>query len=363
MQLLELTCHRFRCLQDITFVPDTGVNVIRGRNAQGKTSLLEALLFLTTTKSHRTNVDSELSRHGEPGFHLSARIQRRDRMVSLEAVFWGGVKRFKVNGVAQSRLSDILGKANAVLFSPEDLELIKGSAAHRRHFNDMELSQLNAKYLAALQQFRQVLRQRNELLRRVPLDATQLDVWDAQFIAHAQTLMSDRAEFIEELAARAKEAYAEIAAGEPLDIRYEPNVASPADLEAVLRKTRDSDARRQMTTRGPHRDDMEFLIGGTPARSFASQGQQRTAALAVKLAEAALLHARTGEYPILMLDEALGELDDERARRLFSSIAPEIQCLITTADLTRRTIAIPRPCALFDVEHGGVARVAEGLPS
>ena len=347
----------------MTFTPEPGVNIIRGRNAQGKTSLLEALLFLTTSKSHRTNVDGELARHGEAGFHLSARIQRSDRMVALEAVFWGGVKRFKVNGVAQPRLSDILGKANVVLFSPEDLELIKGGAAHRRHFIDMELSQLSPTYLGALQQFRQVLRQRNELLRHMPVDATMLDVWDAQFVALAQALMADRAQFIGELAERAKEAYAEIAAGEPLDIRYEPNVAAPSELNAVLRKSRDSDIRRQMTTRGPHRDDIEFLVGGTPARNFASQGQQRTAALAVKLAETSLLHARTGEHPILMLDEALGELDDIRARRLFSSVHADIQCLITTADLTRRAITVTRPCALFDVVDGSVARVAEGIPS
>src|SRR5690606_34416258 len=128
------------------------------------------------------------------------------------------------------------------------------------------------------------------------------------------------------------------------------------DMMAVLQKNRETDSRRQVTTRGPHRDDVDFMIAGKAARTFASQGQQRTTALAVKLAEAALLHARTGEHPILMLDEALGELDDTRARRLFESIHPDTQCLITTADLARRDVEVPGPVTIFDVEDGRIRR-------
>ena len=363
MHLLELKCQRFRCLQDITFSPDPGMNIIRGRNAQGKTSILEALLFLTTSKSHRTSSDVELARHGEDGFHLSAQIQRRDRGLTVEAGYWQGVKRFKINGIPQTRLSDILGKANVVLFSPEDIDLVKGSATRRRLFVDMELSQVSPSYLGALQQYRQVLRQRNELLRAPRVDPSLLDVWDEQCVAHGRLLMDERAEFIRDLGERAQQSYAKIADSEVLEVAYQPNVHGSDELDAVLRKTRETDIRRQMTTRGPHRDDVELLVGGRAARTFASQGQQRTAALAVKLAEASLLHARTGEHPILMLDEALGELDDHRAHRLFESIDPEIQCLITTADLNRREIAMPGPTTVFDVEDGAVRRRHEPATS
>jgi DNA replication and repair protein RecF len=359
MHLVELTCRRFRCLRDLRFAPGSEVNLIRGRNAQGKTSILEAVLYLTTSKSHRTNAETELVSHGEDGFHVTARVQRAGRVVALEAALWRGVKRFKVNGIAQTRISDILGKVNVVLFSPEDIQLIQGSAAHRRLFLDMELSQVSAPYLGALQQFRQVLRQRNELLRTQPVDPNLLEVWDAQFVTHATVLMGERAQFVAELAEKARAAYSGIAGDEELQILYQPDVAEAGDLHRVLRKSRDSDIRRQMTTHGPHRDDVEFRIAGTLARTFASQGQQRTAALAVKLAEAALLHARTGEHPILMLDEALSELDDLRSERLFSSIHPDIQCLITTADLARRAITCPRPCLIFDIDGGAIQPATE----
>lgn len=356
MHLVELKCQRFRCLQDLCFSPTPGMNIIRGKNAQGKTSLLEAVLFLTTSKSHRTNLDAELVRHGEDGFHLSAQIRKHDRLATFEAGYWQGAKRFKINGIAQTRLSDVLGKANVVLFSPENIDLIKGSATHRRLFVDMELSQISTTYLGALQQYRQVLRQRNELLRTPRVDSNLLDVWDDQVVAHGQLLMRERAVFVEELGTEAARCYGAIADGELLEMRYQPNVPHPEELAAALHKSRDGDARRQMTTRGPHRDDVEFLIGGKPARTYASQGQQRTAALAVKLGEAALLHTRTGEHPILMLDEALGELDDYRAQRLFESIDAGMQCLVTTADLARRGMAMGPSATVYEVDDGAVRR-------
>ena len=357
MHLVQFTCEHFRALADISFEPGRGVNVIHGGNGQGKTSLLEAILFAATARSHRTSVETDLVRHGEQGFHLSARASRRDRETDIEAQWRQGVKRFKVNGVAQTRVSDILGKINVVLFSPEDIALVKGTAAHRRKFLDMELSQISPPYLNALQHYRQVLRQRNELLRAAASPASALlDVWDEQLVRHGAIIMREREAFIGQLAQRASEAYRAIADGEELGVAYQPDAPSADTLAGVVAKARSSDVHRRATTRGPHRDDLSIAVKDQSARSFASQGQQRTAALSLRLAELALVKDRTGEYPILMLDEVLSELDETRAGLLVTAIDPDVQCLLTTAALSRHAIGFQSPCNFYRIERGALEK-------
>ena len=332
MWLTQLTCRRFRCLGEIAFEPEPGLNIIHGDNAQGKTSLLEALLYVSTARSHRTGNEAELARHGEEGFSITAEARRSDRDVTIEAHYWRKAKRFKVNGIPQTRISDILGRIHTVFFSPEDVDLIKGGATGRRRFLDMELAQINPRYLAALQQYRQALKQRNSLLKQYKPDPALLEVWEAQLIAPGEFLMRERQRFIQDLSAQAADAYHRIAAHEPLTLRYAPDLDGREDFASALVRTRDNDIRRKLTTRGPHRDDLEITIDGKPARIFGSQGQQKSAALALKLAEIDLIHAQTGEYPILMLDEVLAELDRHRAGRLFEALEDKVQCLVTTTE-------------------------------
>lgn len=352
MRLIKFKTQNFRCLAELAFEPAPGVNVICGNNAQGKTSLLEAILYTATSKSHRTSSDAELARHGAGSFHLSAQVLRADRELTVEAAWWQGAKRFKVNGVAQARISDILGKLAVVLFSPEDIGLVKGAAAGRRRFIDMELSQVSPPYLHALQQYRQALRQRNELLRGEHVAPELIEPWEEQLSRHAAVIVKERGLFLEELARHAAESYAGITGGEQLALRYIPDVPADAPLAQVLRRTRQSDIRRQSTARGPHRDDAEIEIAGRPARSFGSQGQQKTAALALKLAEINLIRERTGEYPVLMLDEVLSELDAVRSRLLFGAIPEEVQCLLTTTTVTRPELVFGPHCTLYEIEGG-----------
>jgi len=359
MRLIELTCRDFRALNDITLTPQPGINIIRGGNAQGKTTLLEALLYAATSKSHRTTADRDLVRHGAAGFHVRANVQRADRTVQVEAAYAHGSKRFKVNGVAQTRVSDILGRVHLVLFSPEDLNLVKAGAGVRRRFLDMELSQIDSRYLHALQQYRQALRQRNELLRMRAPDPAVLAPWDAQLVQHGGVVIESRARYIAELSPYAAEAYAGIAGDEPLSVHYRPN--TPADdLAATLESRREKDLRRKQTTHGPHLDDMELHISGTDARAFGSQGQQRSAVLALKLAELELIRAHVGEYPILMLDEVLAELDAGRARRLFEVVGDAVQCLVTTTEREPRLGFGPGDCANFILEGGTLEPVRPG---
>ncbi len=313
--------------------PAPGVNIISGANAQGKTTLLEAVLFAATTKSHRTSADDELCRHGAEGFHVRLDGARAAGPVTLEANWWRGAKRFKVNGVAQTRLSDLLGRINVVFFSPDDMALVKGAASVRRRFLDMELSQIQPACLNALQQYRQALRQRNELLRAAAPQSDLVEVWDVQLDRHGRVLMEARAEFIGELSALAGEMYHAVAGGERLSVAYQPDVRD-GDITSALARHRASDLRQRMTTHGPHRDDLEILIDGKPARAFGSQGQQKTAVLALRLAEVGLMRRRTGELPVLMLDEVLAELDPDRARRLFAALPGGVQALVTTTSET-----------------------------
>lgn len=352
MRLLELRCRDFRCLKDVRLTPAPGINVVRGLNGHGKTSLVEALLFAATSKSHRTSAEIDLVARGQDGFRVQVRFEGDGREQELEANWWKGVKRFKVNGVPQIRVSDILGKLTVVLFSPEDLVLVKGSAAHRRKFLDMELSQLHQGYLSGLQQYRHVLRQRNELLRRDKVDGDQLDVWDEQLARHGALIVEERSAYVAELSELAAQAYRSITPSEELTISYQPDVTMDESFSDVLRANRDKDIRRQMTVRGPHRDDLYFSFGPHPVRSHGSQGQQKTAALSVRLAEMELVKKRKGEYPVLMLDDVLSELDERRSRELFSAIPEGVQCLLTTTETTMSETLKRRGCKLFQLEEG-----------
>ncbi len=356
MHLIHLTCERFRGLAPIEFEPARGMNVIQGRNAQGKTSLLESILYLATSKSHRTNSESELVQHDEEGFRVTGRFQRSERNVALETNWWKGQKRFKVNGVAQPRMSDLLGHVNVVFFAPEDTALVRGAASARRRFLDMELSQLYPVYLRALQEYRLLLKQRNELLRQRSPDPVMLDTWDVQLAKHGETIIRERKRFVDRIAVLTSDAYSKLAEDESMTLRYKPNIKPGAPYIDVLGASREKDLRHQVTERGPHRDDLEFSIESKSARSLASQGQQRTAALAVKLAEFEFVREHTGEYPLLMLDDALSELDAARSARLFTLLPNDAQCFLTTTDLAKLPDAATASMTRFTIDAGELRR-------
>ncbi len=356
MRLLELTCDHFRCLNNLHFQPGPGLNVIRGDNAQGKTSILEAVLYAATSKSHRTSTESDLVQRGESIFRVGAHVQRSARDVRTEIAWSHGAKRIKVNGVNQTRVSDLLGKINVVIFSPEDADLVRGSASNRRTFLDMELSQLHASYLHALQRYRHAMRQRNEVLRLANPDDALLDPWDAQLAEHGTTLMRDRRRFIDQLAPLANDAYKAIANNEQMSIVYRPDVKEDVPLIEALAAARNSDIRQRMTTHGPHRDDLEIVVDEKAARQFASQGQQKTASLAIKLAELELMRERTGEYPILLLDDVFAELDTSRSREVLSTIPTAVQCLITTTDITITEELAARTSSIVEVVKGELTK-------
>ncbi|HZP57349.1 MAG TPA: DNA replication/repair protein RecF [Dehalococcoidia bacterium] len=379
---LQLTHFRNYERQDLALRP--GPVLLLGANAQGKTNVLEAAFVLATGKSPRTSVDADLIAWGvrddpQPFARVAGTAVRSDGEVTVEVTVAGrpganglvASKRFRLNGVAK-RASDVAGAITAVFFTTDDMELVKGSPGERRRYLDVMLGQADRAYGRALSRYGKVLAQRNALLKRLQEGAgkpDELRYWDDELGDEAGVILRARAQAALELARDAAGAHTRLSAGrEQFALAYEPRFvagwtaeriasAEPTELAAALvdrlEQTRARDIAAGMTLVGPHRDDLAMTLGGAPVASYASRGQQRTAALALRLAEAQLLRDRSGERPILLLDDVLSELDEERRESVLGAIDAD-QALITSADADRFGAGFVAGAQAFEV-RGGVA--------
>lgn len=349
MQIHNLQLRNFRNLEQVDTEFSPGINIIYGLNAQGKTNLLEAIYLLVTSRSFRTTSDSELipwNASDYEGTLIRALVTKRVGQEQIALFLDGKVKRVLIDGKPITRLANLIGRLNAVLFTPTELLLVRGSPSLRRRFLDIAIGQTSSGYIESLQVYQQVLKNRNVLLKQAAHQQksidTQLDVYDHQLAQTGAVIIESRAAAIQSISDFASTHYNVIAENrEPLSLEYEPAVTvKPADdrdtlqrsLHDTLLRARREDLRRQFTSRGPHRDDFQFVIQGHPARQFASQGQQRTAVLAAKLAEMDYLRTHTGEQPVLMLDDLMSELDEHRKRALLQHLQSDVQTFITTTD-------------------------------
>jgi len=317
--------------------PDA-MNLIVGDNAQGKTNLLEAIYFLSTAKSYRTRMDDELIKHGEEWFYLKGGFESQlSSTDSMSFHSWVeisknllGPKRIKINGTLQQKSSDLIGQTSVVIFSPESLALVKGGPAERRRFLDIFISHINPAYLRCLQDYQLALKQRNELLKQISKKRSTVDLlysWDKQLTEIGAQIMARRAEIITKLTHKAKARHKELTeSDENLDIAYQRSF-KPYDAQSeglisyynnALNKAQKIDIIKGTTSIGPHRDDLIISVNNFEARRFGSQGQQRTIALSLKLAEIDLVVSETGELPIILLDDVTSELDSHRAIFLFN---------------------------------------------
>ena len=355
MRLEKIVCEQFRRLSRVAVEPDPGLNVFFGGNAQGKTSLLEAALYATTARSHRASVDRELVQHGAEGFYVALWAAGMGGRVMVEARWWQGVKRFRVNGAVPERLSDLLGRVQVVLFAPDDQELVKGAASARRRFLDICLSRIQGRYLRALQAYRQALRQRNALLKGTRPDPVLLESFDALLAREGTILTETRAEWVTRLDAAASALYRDLAEQrETLRLRYAPDIRDTGQYLEVLLRSRESDLRMGSTGRGPHRDELQMLVEDRPLDVFGSQGQQKSAALALRLAEAVLTREASGETPALLLDEIFSDLDERRSERVLDAVPPDAQALVTTARPLETLPRQLRDARLFQVRDGEI---------
>ena len=315
---------------------DPGTNVLYGDNAQGKTNILEAVYVCATTKSHRGSKDREIIEFGEDESHIKMQLRKDDVPYRIDMhLKKNKTKGVAVNGIPIRRASELFGIVNVVFFSPEDLNLIKNGPADRRRFIDLELCQLNRLYVHSLVQYNRVVIQRNKLLKELffhPEYEEMLDIWDMQLASYGREVSQYRRKFIGELNELICPIHQKLSGGkEELIIQYEPNTEAD-QLEAAVKKSREADRKQKTTLVGPHRDDLSFYVNGIDIRRFGSQGQQRTAALSLKLAEIELVKKIKKEYPILLLDDVLSELDGKRQDHLLASIR-HIQTIITCTGL------------------------------
>lgn len=334
-----------------------GTNVLYGDNAQGKTNILEAIYVCSTTKSHKGSKDREIVRFGEEESHIKMIVRRDGVPYRLDMhIKKNKAKGAAVNGVPIKKASELFGIVNVIFFSPEDLNIIKNGPAERRRFIDLELCQLNKLYVYNLVQYNKVVVQRNKLLKELDFQPNlkeTLEIWDEQLLRYGKELIRMRMDFIKEVNELIHDIHFHLSGEkEELIIQYEPNVTE-LNFEETLKKNQYQEIRQKMTLTGPHRDDLNFIVNGTDIRKFGSQGQQRTAALSLKLAEIELVKKTVKDYPVLLLDDVLSELDSKRQEHLLSEIN-HIQTMITCTGLDEFVSSKFQMDKIFKIVEGTV---------
>ena len=373
MHLEQIELQNYRNYEQTTLNFSSSINVLIGENAQGKTNLIESIYFLAMSRSHRTSRDRELIRWDTDFAKVKGLLQKKSHSVPLEIILSKRGKQAKLNHLEQKKLSDYIGQMNVILFAPEDLSLVKGSPSVRRKFIDMELGQMNRLYLYHLSQFQQILKQRKQFLKQARskknYDKIYLDVLTEQLATEAAEVLFSRFKFVNQLSDLANEVQKDISnEKETLLITYKTSSSIDENmtveeifnhLMADYEKSISQEIDQGTTTIGPHRDDIVFHVNNRNVQTYGSQGQQRTTALSLKLAEIDLMRNMTGEYPILLLDDVLSELDDSRQTHLLKSIQNKVQTFITTTSLDGVQMDLLTDPFIFYVEEGSIIKTDE----
>jgi len=366
----SLNLVNFRNYSSLSIEFDNKINIFYGMNAQGKTNIIESLYVGGFGKSFRTSNDRDMVSMGEKNAALGIRYFCGERKQKID-LRWNerGKKEIKVNGTSLEKLSDILGNLNVVIFSPEDLKMVKEGPSERRRFMNREISHISPNYYHHLSQYNRILIQRNNLLKRgkytnVPVDL--LDVWDEQLADEGSIIMERRSFFIKRLNTISRLKHRKITENkENIEVLYKKNIGNEenANKERIknifrekLKKTRSRDFERGHTSCGPHKDDLEISINGIDVRNFGSQGQQRTAVLSLKLSEIDIVKAETGEFPILLLDDVMSELDEKRQKELIGSLK-DVQIFATMTEIPEILKEDIKDGKIFYVEKGNVSLV------
>lgn len=375
MILRHLSLQQFRNYATLRQEFSPALNVLVGPNAQGKSNLLEAVYLLATSKSMRGNRDEEMIRWDAPAAMVAGEALREKASdVELEvALSRTEKKNLVVNRHRVPRMMEFIGQLKAVSFCAPDLEVVHGEPSKRRRFLDLEISQLSPSYCHALAYYRKVLEQRNRLLKtgrdrsaRAMAEET-IGAWTDQLVQHGSRLVERRRQFLEQLQELALPIHELLTEGaERLAVSYAPTFRAPEKLDdiaeafrAALSEVREEEFRRQVSLVGPHRDDITLLINGRDARTYASQGQQRTVALSMKLAEVRLMRDLTGEAPVCLLDDVFSELDSHRRAHLFEVTLDHCQTFLSTTDVELLPQPVLARASVFHVTDGTLRTVPE----
>lgn len=370
MHIKTLKLRDFRNYQDQSLELNPGLNIFVGDNAQGKTNLLEAIYVLSLSKSYRTGRETELIRHGSAETIIQAQVQKMARLDLAVKVSQTASKKLLVNQKA-TNANSFVGRLNTVLFTPDVLQLVKGSPGDRRRFLDIQICQIDPVYRTNLLKYQRVIRQRNSLLKESQAQRSllkQLGVWDPQLVALGTKIIWRRQEILSILEEFSQRAHKKISHDlENLKVAYAPFFVATVEeskkydlgeierfLWQELEHKREEEARRGYTLVGPHRDDIVFLINGLDLKTYGSQGQQRTAVLAYILAELELVAKETGEYPVVLLDDVMSELDQTRRSFLLSILNKKAQTIVTTTNLSSFDELTKEEATIFRIEKGRI---------
>lgn len=361
MRIKSLNLKNFRNYTDEHIEFCNGLNVLFGKNAQGKTNCAEAVFYLCTGISPRSRRDKQLIRHGEQFAEISATANGRYGDMEIYAKITENGREFKLNGNRITKNAEILGNLFSVFFSPQELRLIQDGPDERRRFMNVSISQLSRPYYIALSRYNKILEQRNNLLKLRDTSEIydSLPVWDEQLCKYAAIVAQKRAEYIEMLAPLAKDAHAFLTDGaEELTVKPDKKYkGTQTELEKrffnEFSANYDRDIRLGFTASGPHRDDLDVIINGSDAKIYASQGQTRTAALSIKLAEVEIFKTLSGEYPVLILDDVMSELDLPRRKKLLMRTSG-LQTVLTCTHTER--VLYGKEANKIKIEGGAVKR-------
>lgn len=368
MFLRDLSLTNYRNYESLALSFDQPLNLFVGNNAQGKTNILESIYVLALAKSHRTAKERELVAWDADYAAIRGEVERRYGSVRLEIQLTAKGKKAKINGLEQRKLSEYIGAINAVMFAPEDLAIVKGAPAQRRRFLDMEIGQVSPTYLHYLTNYNKVLAQRNQQLKELATQRSDrygmMEIWNTQLADLAVKLLQKRFEFLRKLETWATSIHSEITDGkEQLSLHYEstsPIVEGMDQTESrqlllsAFEEVFEREKLRGSTLIGPHRDDFSLRINGVDVQTFGSQGQQRTAALSLKLAEIELIKDEVGEYPILLLDDVLSELDEHRQTLLLETIQEKVQTFVTSTGVEGLKHQVLKQANRFHVQAGTI---------
>ena len=368
MWLSRLSLHNYRNYLQLELDLQPGLNLFIGSNAQGKTNLLEACHVLATARSHRTSREMEMIRWEQQSFHIGAIIHTRHGTRHLDLRYDAHKsKQVQIDGVRMPRLFDLIGQLNVVFFAPEHLALVKADPSQRRRFIDILLSQLYHKYLYQLSQYQKLLRSKSELLKTATPDLELLQVFNIQLAELGAAIILRRIMAVQTLNSLAARYHLELHPEEHLQLSYQNQLADynnnniredkiASDLLALFAQKQSDELRRRICLVGPHRDDILFSLNGEDARKFASQGQQRSIVLALKVAEAHFMDQISGERPLLILDDLFSELDPERQLRLINLLQNFGQTLISAVQLP--SLFHTQEKSIFQVKEGRVNRLS-----
>ena len=357
MYIESLELNNYRNYEYLCMEFDPGTNILFGDNAQGKTNVLEAVYLCGTTKSHRGSKDREVIRFEQDESHIRMRVNKDGISHKIDMhLKKSKSKGIAIDGIPIRKASELFGIVNLVFFSPEDLNIIKSGPSERRRFMDLELCQLHKIYLQDLANYNKIINQRNKLLKDIsfsPRLEETLDVWDMQMVSYGKKIIHLRKEFMIELNEIIREIHKNLTGGkEEIVLEYEPDVLEE-EFEVQLQNAREKDLKYKMSSVGPHRDDFCVRVNGIDIRRYGSQGQQRTAALSLKLSEIYLVKNMIKENPVLLLDDVLSELDSNRQNYLLKSIK-DIQTMITCTgldDFVEKQFEVNK---VFQVIAGGI---------